>query len=563
MTIKIYRSPFPDLQLAQTDLISFLFANPFETPFDRKIFVDAITEAYYTYRDVRERTDIIARGLADLGVRAGQRVAVFSPNSIDYAIFCYAIIRSGAACAPINAALTWQELRQQLTTAGSECMFVHSSLVQTAMKAIQGTAVKFVISDFTSNAIGSPIQISLAQLIERGKAAESLTLPTITNPDDPAFTCFSSGTTGVAKGVLTSHGNMTANLQQWRELYSMDSRTGSSDIAFLPFSHIYALNVFVCGGIYFGNTVVVMPHFDFDLYLRCIDKYRPTDLYLVPPVALRLVQDPQLDKYNLSSVKRIMSAAAPLSSELGSALENKLNAKYGHSVYCFQSWGLTETSPLATGVPLNRMEKRQTVGCIAPNMEFRVVDHVTGEDVQEAKSGDPVRTGEIWCRGPNVTRGYLNNSVATQEAFSVDADGKTWFKTGDIGSIDNDGFLNINDRIKEMIKYKGLQVIPSELEGKLLEHNDIEDCAVTARYDEKQATELPVAFIVLKQGVKSQPSEDCINGIHRWINAKVANYKRLRGGIYIVDSIPKSPSGKILRRQLREKFTGRSVSAKL
>ena len=334
-------------------------------------------------------------------------------------------------------------------------------------------------------------------------------------------------------------------------------------IAFLPFSHIYGLNLYMCQCLTWGTTVVILPRFDLNQYLESVEKYQPDELALVPPIALMMVKDPRVSKYNLRSVRRIMSAAAPLTNELSSALEAKFKELYQTEVFCTQSWGLTETSPMATAVPNDRMDKRESgVGCITHNMEFRFVDPETMTDVS-TKSDGTSEPGEIWCRGPNVTKGYYNNEEATKAAFHVESDGTRWFRTGDIGSIDKEGYVTIQDRIKEMIKYKGLQVIPSELEGKLIDHPDIEDAGVVGKWVDEMATELPVAFVVLSSQARQREAGSVVNEIHTWLNPKIANHKRLRGGIHLIDQIPKSPSGKILRRQLKELLKSKKPKAQL
>jgi acyl-CoA synthetase (AMP-forming)/AMP-acid ligase II len=312
-------------------------------------------------------------------------------------------------------------------------------------------------------------------------------------------------------------------------------------------------------------TTAVMARFDLDVYLNCIQTVQPEELAAVPPIILLLVKDPRVEKYDLSSVRKILSAAAPLSKELAEALEGRFRKLYGTTVYCHQSWGLTETSPLATGVPPERMvDKRHTVGCITPNMQFRFIDPETMQDVDMTiQDNGQLPLAEILCRGPNVTKGYLGNESATKDLFHVDSNGDKWMRTGDIATIDQDGYITIHDRIKEMIKYKGLQVIPSELEGKLLEYPDVDDCGVTSRYVEDQATELPVAFVVLTSQARSQPLDAVATNLDRWINERVANHKRLRGGIQFIDAIPKSPSGKILRRKLKELATRNRATSKL
>ncbi|KAJ5647849.1 hypothetical protein N7490_004221 [Penicillium lividum] len=559
MSPNIYRSHYPDLDIKSEDLISYIFSNPFNTPHDRPIFIDAQSQKQYTYGDVIQRTRSLVNGLQKtFGLQKDNVVALFSPNTIDYPVACYAIVGSGALLAPTSAALTALELNAQLKTSGARFVVAHSSLIETARKAAKGTAVEAVILlDGSSPVDGQETFEHLASTFPPG------TLTAVSPVDaarKPAFICFSSGTSGPSKGVISTHRNILANLQQWRALLL---ETGSSSlrpqrrtaVAFLPFSHIYGLNLYMCQCMAWGTSVIILPRFDLDKYLDCIQKYQPDELALVPPVALMLVKDERREANHVRS--------SPLTSELSAALEAKFRTLFQTEVFCTQSWGLTETSPLATGIPNDRLDKRESgVGAIPPNMEFRFVDPETMVDVAINPNGS-TSPGEIWCRGPNVTSGYYNNEEATKGAFYVQPDGTKWFRTGDIGAIDQEGYITIHDRIKEMIKYKGLQVIPSELEGKLVEHPDIEDAGVVGMWADEKATELPVAFVVLRQETRSKDAKATIEGIHSWLNPKIANHKRLRGGIFVVDQIPKSPSGKILRRQLKDLLKSKAPKAQL
>jgi acyl-CoA synthetase (AMP-forming)/AMP-acid ligase II len=567
MPAKIYRSPFPDLQIESVDLLSYLFSNPLNTPLDRPLYIDAISGKQYTYGEVIQRIKSLANGLKQaFGLKSEDVVALFSPNSIEYPIACHSIVGAGAIVAPTSAALTALELNAQLKTSRARFIVVHSSLFDTAQRAAKGTSIeKIILLDGSSPVNGQPTCEYIASTFA---PAPLITIPSSEASKKIAFICFSSGTSGPSKGVITTHQNLTSNLQQWRahmlETGSPSQRVQRKNaIAFLPFSHIYGLNLYMCQCLIRGTSVVVMPKFDLDTYLGCIQKYRPDELSLVPPIALMIVKDKRVDNYDLSSVKIIFSAAAPLTNELSSAVEAKFKTTWGTEVFCTQSWGLTETSPMATAVPNDRMDKRQSgVGCITNNMEFRFVDPDTMEDAAVNPDGT-TQPAEIWCRGPNVTRGYYNNDEATNGAFHIDSEGKKWFRTGDIATIDREGYVTIQDRIKEMIKYKGLQVIPSELEGKLIDHPDVEDAGVVGVWVDERATELPLAFIVLNRQAKDRDLKTVIDGIHSWLNPKIANHKRLRGGILVIDQIPKSPSGKILRRQLKELLKSRKPKAKL
>ncbi|KAL2802038.1 hypothetical protein BJX63DRAFT_416020 [Aspergillus granulosus] len=566
MTKTIYRSPYPNLEIESTDLVSKVFSNPFRTPLSQPIYIDALTGEQYTYGDVIKRTQSLANGLKqEYGLKPDDVVALFSPNTIEYPVVCHAIIGSQAIVAPTSAALTSSELHAQLQTSRARFIITHSSLLATAQKAAKGTSVEHVI--ILDGQSPTSQQPTCQQLANTYPPTELSPIPAHEAESRIAFICFSSGTSGPAKGVITTHRNITSNLQQWRAQL-LDSGSTSQQIrrnaaiAFLPFSHIYGLNLYMCQCLMWGTPVVILPRFDLDLYLSCIQKYKPQELALVPPIALMLVKDDRIRKYDLRSVKRILSAAAPLTIELSSALESRFREIFGTEVFCTQSWGLTETSPIATGIPNDKLEKRGAgVGCIVPNMEFRFVDPETMVDAQLAEGGSSL-PGEIWCRGPNVTPGYYNNAEATKGAFHRDEDGTSWFRTGDIGIIDAEGYITIQDRIKEMIKYKGLQVIPSELEGKLIDHPDVADAAVVGVWVDEKATELPAAFVTLRSGIDGKEVEEVVRGIQTWLNARIANHKRLRGGVHVVESIPKSPSGKILRRELKQRLKAAGEKAR-
>ncbi|EMD66254.1 hypothetical protein COCSADRAFT_353396 [Bipolaris sorokiniana ND90Pr] len=541
MTAFIYRSPLPDIELVNTDLVSYLCSNPYNSPDGRSVFVDALTGESRTYKNVIQRTKPVAHGLRKLGVKPGDVVAILSPNSIEFPVLCFAILSCDATVCPMESQ--------------AKFIIAHSSFLDTARKAVQDTQVKGIIQ-----ADGAKV---LPGCIIHPSCYGFGTDPAELLSERPAFICFSSGIPGAAKGVIITHQNMTANLQQWEIVYYHGVSPSPAIIAFVPFDPIYGINVFVCGGFLRGQTTVVLSRFDREVYLHSIQCYKPVEPHLVPPIALLLVNDIMVELNDISGIKRILSAAVPMSTELATTFERRFNDRYGTVVHYHQSLGSTETSPLAMGVLPTKMEKQQTVGCIAHNMEFRFVNPETMEDVPQGNPDSELKPAEILCRGPNVTKGYFHNAEATQGAFYTDAQGYQWLRTSDIAVMDKDGYIIIHDRIKGMIKYKGLQVIPSELEGKLQEHPDIVDCGVTALFDEAQATELPVAFVVLKHEAKQDQPELVKKRIHQWLNAKVANHKKLRGGIEFVSTIPKSPSGKILRRELREALKLKKTNAKL
>ena len=326
---------------------------------------------------------------------------------------------------------------------------------------------------------------------------------------------------------MLTHYNLVANLQQ----ISGTGHCGKDDILIcvLPFFHIYGMVVILNHGLYLGATIVTMPRFDLEQMLKLIQDYHITFAHLVPPIVLALSKQPVVDHYDLSSLRTIFCAAAPLSKDLLHACASRLG--------CFvkQGYGMTEASPATHMCPNEPKKiKHGSVGVTVPNSESKVVNPESGKIL------DPLQEGEICVRGPQVMRGYLNNSEATARAI----DSQGWLHTGDIGFADEEGHFYVVDRLKELIKYKGFQVAPAELEAVLLTHPGVADAAVIPVPDE-EAGEAPKAFVVLR--TQTTPAEICA-----FVAERVAPYKRLRE-VEIIDQIPKSPSGKILRRILKDR----------
>eukprot|EP00698_Gefionella_okellyi_P019887 TRINITY_DN6167_c0_g1_i1.p1 TRINITY_DN6167_c0_g1~~TRINITY_DN6167_c0_g1_i1.p1 ORF type:complete len:331 (-),score=84.64 TRINITY_DN6167_c0_g1_i1:46-1038(-) len=324
---------------------------------------------------------------------------------------------------------------------------------------------------------------------------------------------------------MLSHYNMVANATQCR--CAAGVMLGHDDIilAILPYFHIYGQQVQLISALWCGAKIVVLPRFELERYLSLIQEHKVTKLHVAPPVVLALAKHPLVDKFDLSSVRAIMSGAAPLGGELADAVSSRLKCP------TLQGYGMTELSPV-THSNYNA-KKPQSVGPALPNTRVRIVDPASGKDM-------PVdQEGEVWITGPQVMQGYLNNPQATAE--TIDRDG--WLHTGDIGRVDADGFLFITDRLKELIKVSGFQVPPAEIEAILLTHAGIADCAVIGVDDEQQG-QVPKAFVVKKDPALTEQT------VLDFVSGRVATYKRLKY-VEFCEAIPKSPSGKILRRLLR------------
>ncbi|KAG9107916.1 hypothetical protein FRC07_008563 [Ceratobasidium sp. 392] len=363
--------------------------------------------------------------------------------------------------------------------------------------------------------------------------------------NETVYLCYSSGTTGLSKGVETTHHNLNVVLTCARAAWPAMYPRRDVLLGILPFYHMYGAMKLLLYPFTLGVPVVISPSFDPESFCSNIEKYRITYALIVPPVLVVLASHPAVDKFDLSSLRILFSAAAPLGKELITRVQGRLRTREANIVVP-QAYGLTETSPTICVLPEGRAdEKVGSVGELLPNMEVRLV----GEDGTDVREGEP---GELWLRGESVMKGYLNNTAATVNSITPDG----WFKSGDIVTRDKDGFYTIGDRSKELIKYKGFQVPPADLEAVLLTHPDIVDAGVIGVYSERQGTELPRAYVVHRAGLKSLSAperEKFAKEVQKWIQGKVAKHKFLRGGVSVLEIIPKSPAGKILRRQLRER----------
>jgi 4-coumarate--CoA ligase len=363
-------------------------------------------------------------------------------------------------------------------------------------------------------------------------AGSPLVAHVLVGPDDVVALPYSSGTTGLSKGVMLTHKNLVANVAQ--TLGAIPSAPDERLMAVLPFFHIYGMQCMMNCGLRAGATVITLPRFDLEQFLRAHQDYRITRSFVAPPIVLALARHTLVDSFDLSHLRLVNSGAAPLKAELAAECSKRLGCDV------IQGYGMTELSPVSHLTPPGWF-RPGSVGITAPNTQTRIVDPVTGVDRGTGEEG------EVWVRGPQVMKGYLNTPQAT--AATLDADG--WLHTGDLGCMDPDGHLYVVDRLKELIKYKGFQVPPAELEAVLLRHPDVADAAVIGLPDD-EAGEIPAGYVVLRPAAAASPEE-----IMRFVAGEVAHYKQIRR-LEVIDAIPKSAAGKILRRVLRERATVRA-----
>lgn len=531
-------SYLPPIEFPNTDIWGFLFERKDKPyPDDKVIFRDPYTNRSYTFAQVRDTAVEFGKGLKSVYEwRRGHVLALFTPNCIDTPSVMWGAHWAGGIVSPANPGYTAEEFAFQLKDAGARAIVTQKALLPTAIEAAKMVGIEedhiILMGDEKDDTYKFKHFSNVKNLAGTSRYRRAKLSP----DKDIAFLPYSSGTTGKPKGVMLCHRNVTSNTLMNHTLESKNlSWKNDRLIAFLPFFHIYGLTVIIHQSLYAGYECLVMPKFDLPNFCKIIQDHKVTMAYVVPPVVLQLGKHPVVSNYDLTSLRMMNSGAAPLTRELVDAVYKRLK------VPVKQGYGLSETSPTTHAQPWDHWDKKMgSAGILLPGQTAKFMS----AEETEVPIGE---TGELWIKGPNVFMGYLNNEEGTKNALTSDG----YFKTGDVGFQDKDGAFFITDRVKELIKYKGFQVPPAELEGKLLSHDKVNDVAVIGVYDEQQATEVPRAYVVVNKGIEQNEatSKDIID----WLAQKVANHKRLRGGVRFVEEIPKSVSGKILRRVLKEK----------
>jgi acyl-CoA synthetase (AMP-forming)/AMP-acid ligase II len=514
----IFRAPEPPLTIPEVPLTPFLLDRAAARG-DKPAFIEGPSGRTLTYREWAQAVRGTAVGLARRGFGKGDVFAIYSHNLPEYAVAFHAVSLLGGVVTTINPTYTVAELAQQLRDAGARYLVTATPFLDKALQAAGEAGVREVFVFDPQGAVEGAAPF--ASLL----ATEGEPPAVVIDPrTDLVVLPYSSGTTGLPKGVMLTHYNLVANLLQIAAPVGVEE--ADTLMGVLPFFHIYGMVVIMNLSLYLGATVVTMPRFDLEQFLETLQKYRITYANLVPPIVLALAKSPLVEKYDLSRLRLVFSGAAPLGENVARAASDRIGCTV------VQGYGLTETSPVTHVTRLDGAGlKVAGIGPPLPNTEARIVDLAT-----RAPLG-PNQEGEICIRGPQVMMGYLNRPEAT--AAMIDDDG--WLYTGDVGYADEDGCFYVVDRVKELIKYKGLQIAPAELEAALLSHPAVADAAVVPLADE-EAGEVPRAFVVLKG--EATPEE-----IMGYVAQRVAPYKKLRC-LEVIDQIPKSPSGKILRRLL-------------
>ncbi|KAG0269719.1 hypothetical protein DFQ27_002388 [Actinomortierella ambigua] len=531
----IFYSTDPDVALPKVDIYNYLDSNPCQVPPGKTVFVDPLTDRSLTFSDFQIQTKQFAAGLQDrFNFQPGQVVAILSFNQYDFGVPIFGTLCAGGVVTTINHSYTVDEVVHQLKDSGARLIITAAELLPTAVKAGEICGIQtdsILIFDQTAANGFQPY---------RTLFAKRLATPVKRSLEDIAYLCYSSGTTGKSKGVMLSHGNITANMSQ---IMSYDAPIIAQKdlivLGFLPLYHIYGLVNCLHISLFTGTKTIIMPKFELPSFLGNIQKYKVTNTFIVPPVALALAKHPIVNDYDLSSLRHIACGAAPLPKDLLDMIEKRLG------IYCRQGFGMTEASPLVACIRPGQ-RKDGSVGPLVCNLMAKVVDANGKGKCAGLDQLGVGEEGEWLLKGPNVMKGYINNDEATKNTITPDG----WMHTGDIVYVDKDGNWFVVDRLKELIKMKGFQVAPAELEALLQTHPHVLDCAVIPAYDASQATEIPRAYVVPKPTVAASELEALKKDIIKFVEDRVANHKRLRGGVKFINEIPKSASGKILRKDI-------------
>ncbi|KAI0204000.1 hypothetical protein F4808DRAFT_416582 [Astrocystis sublimbata] len=553
------KSLYQDIDIPNVDLWTYLFERKDRLwPDNKEIYIDADTRRSYTWLQTKNTAIEFGRGLrSQWGFKKGDVLGFFTPNSVDYAPVFFGVHYIGGAASTANPTYTAKELAFQMKDSGVKGIVTQLPMlpvVREAASAIGLPESRIILLGDGRDPTGQVkhfTEIKPTGLLGTFNSGQARVDP----KKDLAFLVYSSGTTGLPKGVKLTHYNIVANLAQldhvdrFNGLYHSGGLDGQGDkqLAILPFFHVYGLTCIALQGIHLGLQTIILPKFELEKACQAIQDFGVTYASIPPPVVLALAKHPAVSKYDLSTVKFMNSGAAPLGRDLVEMVWDRLTFPV------MQGYGLSETSPTLTkGVISDWKRHNGSSGKLLPNIEAKIVN-LEGTELPSGQEG------ELWVKGPNVFPGYLNRPELQEDTFSPDG----YFKTGDIGYFDDKGNLYITDRLKELIKYKGFQVAPAELEGVLQGHSDVADACVIPAHDRQRETEVPRAYLVLKPGVAGDETK--AQEIVTWLDGRVADHKKLRGGVRFINEIPKNASGKLLRRVLKDqaKAEDRAMGAKL
>ncbi|KAL8224522.1 hypothetical protein R6Q57_019997 [Mikania cordata] len=524
----VFRSRYPCVPIPDNLTLPEFVLKDAELYANNVAFVDAVTKRSYTYGEVVRDVARFSKALRSLGLRTDHVVVVVLPNVVEYAIVALGIMAAGGVFSGANPSSHSSEIKKQVDLAEARLIVTNDHTYEKVKEL--GLPVIIVGEERVQGTI------FYEELLEASDRAGNNGIENTVNQNDLCALPFSSGTTGLSKGVMLTHRNIVANLCSTLFSVGPDLIGKVTILGLIPYFHIYGLTGILCSTLRNKGKVVVMGRYDLPAVLKALIDHEVTFAPIVPPIVLGLVKHPIDEDLAKLKLRSVMTAAAPLAPEIYEEFHRKFP-----QIEVQEAYGMTEHSciTLTHGDPRkgHHTAKKRSVGYILPNLEVKFIDPDTGRSL-------PANThGEICVRSQCVMKGYYKNEVETSQ--TIDEQG--WLHTGDVGYIDDEGDVFIVDRMKELIKYKGFQVAPAELEGILLGHPSVEDAAVVGLPD-KEAGEIPGAHVVI-----SKDSKESEEDLMKYVGNNVAHYKKVRV-LHFVDKIPKSPSGKIMRRLVKEKL---------
>ena len=511
----------PQLDIPNWGLWDLTFGNLAPEDEDKVAIIDVADGSETTYAELKTFVESAAGGLVQHGIKPGDVVALHCPNSLAFIVAAHAAWRIGAVLSPVSLMATGESIAEQLKDSGSTLLLTVAALGETSADAARSVGVDVIFLDANNG---------LQQWFAERRTAPKVNLDPATHL---AALPYSSGTTGLPKGVQLTHQNLVMNVLQGKDA----KLVRKDDVIFgvLPFFHIYGLTALANLALVNRATLITQPRFEIESFLASHEKFGVTFTFIAPPIAVLLAKHPVVDKYNLSTLRAVFSGAATLDEELAKAVEERLG------VHAQQGYGMTETSPV-THANNDLNINRGSIGKPVANTEHKLVDPETMEEIGLPEAGEHSAVGELWVRGPQIMVGYLNRPEQTAETLPGDG----WLRTGDLAEQDSEGNIFVVDRLKELIKYKGYQVPPAELEALLLHNDHVADAAVIGVM--REGEEVPKAYVVLQQGAEGTDAEK--QAIMDFVAENVAPYKKIRE-VEFIDQIPKSATGKILRRELK------------
>ncbi|KAF8891748.1 AMP binding protein [Infundibulicybe gibba] len=556
MAPRIYTSPIPPVPIINQSIFTYLFSSPDGpnniggVPGTTPAFVDAASSTTLTRAQLKASALALAWGLRNhpnTSVKRGDTLLIYSQNSLHWPVVLFGSVAAGLRCTLANSAYNARELAFQYIDSGSRLVFTSEDGVNAVREMFSGLGVNNEEADRRIVVLGNGLEWAGGPAAPKKqdchgllRVEDLLNIGTLNEEEkfdgdrahETVYLCYSSG--------FTTHHNLTSVLPMVRSKFPSFKIGANNMLGILPFYHIYGAVKLLHFPFFCGSPVIIQPRFDPVQFCANVEAYRIAVALIVPPVLVVLARHeaPAVEKYDMSTLTTLFSGAAPLGAALVRQVTSRLLSKRKNN------------NPLR--ILQGRRRKVGSIGILLPNLEARLLVDGEGNGDIDAAEGEP---GELWIRGPTIMKGYLNNPTATEDAITNDG----WFKTGDIAKRDEEGYYWIVDRRKELIKYKKtnlfLLVPPAELESVLLTHPDVADVAVIGVESAREATELPRAYVVHAQPGALETAADKIafqESIRRWTETKVARHKYLRGGVMVIDIVPKSAAGKILRRELRD-----------